>query len=311
VDFLKFDFEKENLFTFGGCNCHAMSKSLEIIKIERAANEQVIELLDANVIGTPGKSMVYRHNNVRKKVANIPNPYFANLSIRNRLYGTICLSKRNVFSCGKPHQAFYLRYFTFRESFRSSNPNDNSGNSSNKIREEVANLMNGAGLDYDGDLPRWQAGLVLYAYVDKDNIRSRRLIEEFGFEKMGDFNVIPFSRFYPKSNPNVEILAPEHIDKFKGILKNFYGKEQLTTLDHVGANGKYFVIRDKDEFVCGVQAIPDSWEIKELPGVTGKIMMGIMPRLPVIGRLFKPQYNFVFLESSTAKTAFMKNWGFC
>ena len=267
------------------------------LKIERSPSEQVIELLKANVIGTPGRSMVYKHKNVSEKIADTSNPFFANLSIRNRLYGTICLSKRNVCTFGKSHQAFYLRYFTFRESLRASNPNEKSSNSSSKIRDEVALLMNGAGLDFDGYL-------VLYAYVDSDNVRSRRLIEEFGFKKMGSFNVIPFSRFYPKINPEVQIVKKGQTDEISTLLKAYYKDEQLVFTDINPKKGNYFVMRSQGEIVCGVMATPDEWEIKELPGLSGKIMMRIVPKIPALGKLFQPQYKFVFLESIYCKEGF-------
>lgn len=274
--------------------------NFQYLKIERSPSDQVIELLDANVIGTPGNSMVYKHKNVIKKIADTPDPYFANLSIRNRLYGTICLSKRSIISFGNEYQAFYLRYFTFRERFRASNPNEKSGNSSSRIRNEIAMLMDGAGLDFDGEL-------VLYAYVDQDNIRSKRLIDEFGFEKMGAFNVIPFSRFYPKLSSELEILKPKQYGEMRSLLEHYYKEEQLVIKDSLDTNGKYFVIRENNEIICGVQAIKDGWEIRELPGLSGKIMMRVVPMLPVIGKLFNPNYNFVFLESIYCKEGYHQN----
>ena len=271
--------------------------AFKILNIERHPSDQVIELLEENEVGTPGESMVYKHRDVRSKVHNTPNPYFANLSIRNSLYGTVCLSKRELITFGTTHEAFYLRYFTFRESFRTRNPKSNKGKSPSQVRDDVANLMRGDGLDYYGNL-------VLYAYVDTNNIRSRRIIEEFGFKKKGNFNVIPFSRFYPKKNHDVEIINSADDTELKALLKEYYKKEQLVSLNDIGNNGNYFVIRKNGEIVCGAQAIPDGWEIKELPGISGKIMMKIVPKLPVIGRLFNPIYNFVFLESIYCKDGF-------
>ena len=169
------------------------------MQIEQFPGKQVIDLLEENVIGTPGKSMLYRHKDVGEKIKSITNPVFANLPIRDRLYGTICLSKRDVYNLGKPQNAYYLRYFTFRKQFRSSSPND-SNRAESKIRNEVSELMNGKGLNQDGE---W----LLYAYVDKDNFRSKRLIDEFGFEKAGEFSVVPFSRINPGIDRRAHRLA--------------------------------------------------------------------------------------------------------
>ena len=234
--------------------------SFQLLQIKRKPDHDVIELLEENVIGTPGESMLYRHKNVRSKVITIPDAYFANLSIRNRLYGTICLSKRNVYIQGKQHQVFYLRYFTFREKFRTINPKDHKRKTPSKIREEIAKLMNGEGLDYHEEL-------TLYAYVDPENTRSKRLIEEFGFIIMGKFHTIPFSRFFPKYYHLVEKLKETDFDQVKKQLLDFYQREQLVSFEQLFSRGELFVIRKDGEIICGVQAIFDSWEILDLPGI--------------------------------------------
>lgn len=264
--------------------------SFHILKIEREPDDQIIELLEENIIGTPGKSMLYKHVDVRKKVGMVSNPYFANLSIRNRLYGTICFSKRDVFISGKSYQAFYLRYFTFRESFRTTNPKDHKRQTPSLIREDMAQIMKGKGLDFDRDL-------ILYAYVDPGNTRSKRIIDEFGFEKAGSFQVIPFSRIWPKKSKYVEIAEESRYAEIKEYLMESYKDEQLVSFENLFRRGNYFVFVDKGKMVCGVQAIPDQWEILEMPGAGGKILMNVVPNIPILNRLFRPKYKFVFFES--------------
>ena len=273
--------------------------SFKILHIERTPNNQVLELLEKNVVGTPGKSILYQLQDVQLKINSISNPYFANLSIRNRLYGTICLSKRNVYSLNKQHQAFYLRYFTFRDSFRTTNPKKHSRKTPSLIREDVAKLMDGEGLDFNEKL-------VLYAYVDVDNIRSKRLIDEFGFRKAGEFSVIAFSRLFPKFDSRVYELESAHQHVMKSLLLDFYKDERLVATDNMFERGTYFVFKNNDEIVCGVQAIIDSWGIKEVPGIAGKMMMKIVPKLPLLNRLFNPHYKFVFLESIYCKAGHEK-----
>ena len=159
--------------------------------------------------------------------------------------------------------------------------------------------MNGDGLDFNEKL-------VLYAYVDADNIRSKRLIDEFGFRKAGEFNVIAFSRLFPKFDSRVYELEPAHQNVMKSLLLDFYKDELLVLTEKLFERGTYFILKKKSEIVCGVQAIKDSWVIKELPGIAGKIMMKIVPRLPLLNRLFNPHYKFVFLESIYCKAGHEK-----
>ena len=263
--------------------------AFQYLQIEHSPSDQVIELLENNVIGSPGKSMLYRHKNVKAKIDSTSNPVFANLSIRDRLYGTICLSKRRVFNLGSAKDAYYLRYFTFRDEFRSTNPKEANQRNS-KIRDEVAKLMNGEGLDCEGEL-------LLYAYVDKENFRSKRLIDEFGFRKVGEFNVIPFSRLNPKCNHRVSRIEKTEQALMTQLLRKYHSEQQLVSFDHLFSGGDYFLIKNNDgEITCGVQAITDGWKIIDLPGVSGRFMMKVVPRLPFLGKLFNPDYRFIFFE---------------
>lgn len=261
----------------------------DYITIERRASHQVIELLEQNRIGTPGESMVYKLTDVSSKIEAVPDPTFASLYIRSRLYGTICFSKRIVYSQEKKYPAYYLRYFTFREKMRSAAFGKHGRSSNNKIVEEVHRIMQGEGLEGSEDA-------ILYAYVDPENVRSKRLIEEFGFRKVGDFHTLPFSRISPKVDQAVEQIKEGQLEEIREMLLPFYQRDQLVFFEYLHSHGNYFVIRENNEIVCGVQAIQDGWEILDMPGLKGMIMMHLVPRLPFIGKLFNPNYRFVFFE---------------
>jgi hypothetical protein len=277
-----------------------MSGKFGILKMTKVPGDPVVRLLEQNAIGTPGKSIVYRHVNVREKVAGLGDAYFCNLSIREKLIGTICFCKRTVLNPGRRQTAFYIRYFTFLNKFRSNHEQQRRGKQS-QIRDDVAMLMDGEGLVYDDDL-------LLYAYVDDDNIRSKRLIGEFGFREIGSFRTIPFSRFYPKHHRDVTKITDDRKDEMRALLTKFYANYQLVSFENLFLKGDYFVIREGGEIVCGVQAIPDQWEIVDLPGFSGTIMMRVIPGIPLLNRLFQKKYRFVFLEAIYCKSGYEKHF---
>jgi hypothetical protein len=263
--------------------------AFEVLEIKKQPDEQLVDLLQSNIIGTPGESMLYQHAKVRDKVYGLSDPVFCNLSIRNKLYGTITFCGRNIQNKGKGHWAYYLRYFTFVDEFRSKSNTKRRGEKST-IREDVHRLMNGEGL-------RTDTVLLLYAYVDEENVRSRRLIEEFGFNNAGSFHIIPFSRLSPRKNIDVEVLENKERHLFIHRLADFYKDHQLVSFENLRHKGEYFVVREKDQIVCGVQGIYDQWKIIDLPGWSGKIMMHLIPKMPWLKKLFNPDYRFVFLEA--------------
>ena len=235
--------------------------------------------------------MLYKHTHVYEKLSYTPDPFFAKLMIRNRLYGTICLSRRHVFLSGRGTDAYYLRYFTFRDAVRSGDlANRSKGQRRSEIREDVRLLMNGEGLEFKDEL-------LLYAYLDKDNERSRRIIEEFGFHPIGTFNVITFARIFPKELAPIRRLKKNEIFGFQTLLKSFYNGEQFVLLNDRHDSPAYYVWEESGEIKCGAKVVEDSWEVLDLPGITGKIVMHVLPKIPLINRLFKQDYHFVFIES--------------
>jgi hypothetical protein len=274
------------------------SVPFKILEISKFPDDQLISLLEENVIGTPGKSMLYKHVGVRRKVTDLKDAYFCNLSIRGKLYGTVCFCRRTVFNKKVRETVFYIRYFTFLNEFRSNHQQLRKGKQS-KLRDEVTMLMNGAGLEHTDDL-------LLYAYVDTENIRSKRIIEEFGFIEKGSFRTIPFSRINPKVNASVEKLAKDQQPFMYQLLHEFYANYHLVSFENLFEKGEYFIVKNGDEIVCGVQGIPDQWKIIDLPGTSGHLMLSILPKIPVIRRLFSPDYKFIFLESLYCKPGYEK-----
>lgn len=272
----------------------------QTLTIENKPDEQVVDLLTNNRIGTPGKSMVYEHRNVQNKLHDIPGPVFANLSIRNNLLGTVCFSKREVFIKGESRLAHYVRYFSFNEKFRSGNTErQNKKRKNSIIRNEIMRLLDGEGLKEEGDI-------LFYAYVDSDNIRSSRLIHEFGFTTASKFSSLLFSRLFPKSYEKVEKATKQEVPKIKDILKSYYNDHQFVSLENLFIYNDYYFIRAEGKIVAGAQANPELWQIIEIPGLKGWLLMNLIPYIPILNRFFKPEFRFISIDGIYCKEGWEK-----
>ncbi len=60
------------------------------LSISNKVTPEIFSLLDNNIIGTPGVSMVYEHLNVWEKVTKIQEPHFVNLVRKQNILGTCC-----------------------------------------------------------------------------------------------------------------------------------------------------------------------------------------------------------------------------
>lgn len=263
------------------------------LKISKTPTAALIDLLNNNIIGTVGQGMVYQHLEIQKKIDNIPNPTYVSLVKEDTVLGTCCFCNRDTLNANNVIPSFYLRYFTFKSSYRSVHKTTIHKERSNSIlRKEVIQLLTGEGLGYPT-----QKSFFHYAYVDPKNSRSLALCNEFGFEPVRKFSTIIFNRISPKSSNKVEKLLPAEFSDMRNKLTFFYKDYTMFSTENLFNTQEYYVIRnDKGIFVAGIQATPDNWKVLELPGASGKIILNLFSALPYLNRFIKKDYRFVTLE---------------
>ena len=265
----------------------------KFLKILKSPDSDTLDLLNRNVIGTPGHGMLYQHTNVADKVSKIAEPYFVSLVKSSRIIGTCCFCKRSMPVAKKEITSFYIRYFTFDEAYRRKFLTGKSLVRKSELRHEVHSLLNGEGLNIDHRLP-----FVHYAYVDPRNVRSMTLCAEFGFERVRQYTSIIFSRLNPKFNSKeVHELSVDDESKMKTLLSEFYSGFSMFSFENLFGQKKYFVVKDSDgNILAGAQANPDCWKILALPGMSGKLLLRAFSVLPLLRKLINKNYRFLTLE---------------
>lgn len=267
---------------------------MRFIQISKEASPDIKNLLATNIIGTPGSSMVYQHQTVSEKLDHLSEPFFVSLYLRNALVGTCCFCKRQVYLGGELTTAYYIRYFTFKATFRSSARPKVYQPKRSRLKREVEQLLRGEG--FNETKPH-----VYYAYIDPDNIRSLRLTREFDFEPAGLFHTVYFSRFFPRRNKNVIQVHEKEKKLITSWLKKTYSEYQFFGDENIFYRDGYFAIKYKGEIVAGLQAISEKWKIFELPGKNGKMLLSVISRVPLLRRLFNREFKFLSIEAILCK----------
>ena len=86
------------------------------------------------------------------------------------------------------------------------------------------------------------------------------------------------------------------------LLQTAYQDYTFVQLDRVFYEQNYFVLKENEEIIAGVQANPVAWHIIHMPGLSGKIVRQILPYLPVLNRLINPKnHQFLALEALYVK----------
>ena len=64
--------------------------------------------------------------------------------------------------------------------------------------------------------------------------------------------------------------------------------------DYLFMHDNYYVIKENNEIVAGCQFHKAHWVINKMPGFMGKIILNVVPRIPLLNKLFNPK-KFLFL----------------
>jgi len=276
-------------------------KDLEA-RLTSDADEDIRELLSGTILGSKG-GMRYVLRNIPDRIAAYKNIRFVSLYKANRLTGTVGLCYRLVTNGNKSYHASYLRYLSFMPVFQ--NALDAKGPGNQRRREKDSESMKGRLLSFFRkpvmlDLPGYSEKdkHVVYAYVESMNERSKNLIHQVGLEYIRSFLTLAFSRFNPVVADGVEKLDQGDKETMSNLLSGFYSGYSFYTDEFTYWNDSYWVLKDGDEIVAGISALPASFKIVDVPGVWGWVFMNILPYIPFYRKLFSPgEFRFLVFGS--------------
>ena len=248
------------------------------ISVGQTFNDEVVNLLKRTIYGTRGPK--YQHTGQEIKLANLKNPIFFTLKNKERVIGFYCLCEREI-RVGKEHfLGYYGRYLAVDEHFQ--------GNNYGRLLKKVA-------IEYVE--AKSTSPSIFYSYIEENNTRSLNISKALGFESISTLKTIIFSRLYPKKNTNISRLHQSEIPTILSKLESQNSATILRSFENINYQDNYFVIKEKGTIVAGFQANPVCWKIKEMEGISGKILLKVLPYIPILKRLINPEkYDFLAIE---------------
>ncbi|MEA1896594.1 MAG: hypothetical protein U9N53_02885 [Bacteroidota bacterium] len=241
------------------------------------------------VLGTPGR-MRYRHIGVLGKLDQIGKTIFLTLRKGHRLLGTVGLVQRLVETGENRSNAFFIRYFAIFSPMRSKK-HDKKQSRGEKDKQFVLKDQLKEQFDRmdqfieDPDLQQFKT--VSYAFIEKENERSLDFSETMGYQTLGEVRTMPFSRFFPKYHKNVQSLPKEERKNMMSKIRGIYRDHSLFFIDYIPLNNHYFVYKKDGEIIAGVQSSLVDFEIIEMPGFSGWLLLKVIPMLPVLKSLIQ------------------------
>lgn len=257
------------------------------IWIRQDVPQEIIAFLKTVRFGTEGA--IYEHLGTEDRVAHIKAPYLAYATKEGALVACMLMSRVESLQNGVPLDSYYIRYFSAHPDFKGQG-----------ITKRLSGLFIEA---FQAQLPD---NTLLYAAMEGGNKRSVSIVEKVGFTSKKSVQTFGFSRFFPKKNTAIEqLLDQEGRVAMLEKLHSFYQKYTIFHPQNIFQKDQYYVLRDQGEIVAGVQVHKTVWRIQNMPGWTGKVLLNVVPRLPLLNKMINPNwFEFITFEGIYYKAGY-------
>jgi len=272
------------------------------IGIEMPGRE-MLEFLSDYELGTPGK-LRYRHTGIGAKIKAMEPIPFLVLRRDGQIRGGIGFAFRMVHQAGVSVPAFNIRYFSIAPPFQSTGKHPPARKSrepdrAGMLKRYAGRIFNNPWLllGKEGKDPTF-----CYAFIEDENRRSSGFGETMGFVHVRYFQTLLYSRFFPRNDPGVTGVKQEEKDEVLEKVHSFYRNHILFTPRNLFYRDDYFVYRRDGKMVAGLQANPEKWIIRDMPGPDGFLFTRVFPHLPVFRKLIgKQSVKFLAMEGIWAE----------
>lgn len=253
-----------------------------IIEVTFKRPQEMIDMLDSILWGTNGP--IYSKTAIAEKVHNTINMHSILLKKAGKIIGICGLSERTVKVGNQWVTAQYVRNFSVDKAYQ--------GKGYSKL------LMDNLKKYFVSILPEPYIG---YAFIEGSNVRSQKVADFLGYPIVRHFDTTLFSRLFPKQLANARRATKADHNLIKKHLTAFYKDYSFVQFYKTFYKDDYFVLEENGEIIAGVQAFKVQWKVHTITGFSGKIMMNVLPYIPIANRLFHPNFKFLVFDSMFCK----------
>jgi len=273
------------------------------VRVSDYATDGIIEILNHAVQGSEG-GLRFSLQNIKPRIDAYKNQIrFVSLYKKNKITGTVGSCFRVSGQGNLRYPTSYLRYLAFQSTYQGDpgfikrNKTLIKPEQDDSFKQKTLEIFSKPHmLDFDnvseGDKH------IMYAFVESMNERSKNLVHQAGYEYIRSFLTVAFSRFSPKTDKKVFKLREDEKHLMKSLLEGYYRDYSFFSTDYSFFGDKYYVLKEGDEIIAGVCAIPSVYKVYDLPGVWGWVMMKFLPKLPFFRRLFRPgEFRYLVFDA--------------
>ena len=254
---------------------------------ENGIRQEAVEFLQHMVLGSGG--VIYEHKTTSQIIPQLQNPELLYVAEGDEIMATVVFCRNEVGVAGHTFNSQYGRYFAAAPKFKGRG----------LVKKFSAHVMD---LVREGEKEK----TIFFGVVEEKNKASYKVSSSVGYRPIGKIKTIGFSRFFPRHSRRIEkITTTEEKEAVLNLLQNYYRGHSLVHFNFIFLNEGYFVIRENGEIVAGAQVHLGHWVIKRMPGLLGKILLNVVPHLPVLNGIFNPRkFKFASFEGIFCKPGY-------
>lgn len=281
-------------------------KGLEV-RVSDNANEGILDILNHAVQGSEG-GLRFSLQNIALRIAAYKDQIrFVSLYRKNQITGTVGSCFRISGQGNLRYPTSYLRYLAFQSIYQSGlnwrkrRETMIKPEKDDSFKQKTLEIFSKPHLldlkdVFEGDKH------IMYAFVESMNERSKNLVHQAGYEYIRSFLTVAFSRFSPKPDKRVVKLRDEEKVKMESLLLDYYRDYSFFSTEYSFFGDKYYVLKERDEIIAGVSAIPSVYKVYDVPGIWGWVMMRVLPKAPYFRRLFRPgEFRYIVFDAIYCK----------
>ncbi len=277
------------------------------VRVSDFANEGILDILNHAVQGSEG-GLRFSLQNIAPRIAAYKDHIrFVSLYRKNQITGTVGSCFRVSGQGNLCYPTSYLRYLAFQSTYQSDFIRRRRRKTLIKpekdfsFKQKTLEIFSKPHLldlndVFEGDKH------IMYAFLESMNERSKNLVHQAGYEYIRSFLTVAFSRFSPEYDKRVGKLKEEEKAKMESLLLDYYRDYSFFSTDYSFFDDRYYVLKEGEEIVAGVSAIPSVYKVYDIPGIWGWVMMKVLPKTPYFRRLFRPgEFRYLVFDAIYCK----------
>ena len=152
------------------------------------------------------------------------------LNQSGHMKSTVTTALRTVKESFGPVNAYYVRYFVFKEALQASKEKRIKHGKPGIIKMILQKYftkspaVHGLSFNEDINIPSFY-----YAFFDTENYRSTELSQILGLSPVGKFDTFAFTRLHPSRSSKVSKLEPVHFESMREKLRAYYSDYSVYT----------------------------------------------------------------------------------